>query len=462
MDQNALGLFFSISSTVPVTKTPFLIGASHRSASLTLRDRLFTEDGEVPGMLARLKQAGLTEVLWFATCDRVEVVGCAEDPTGAALQAAEVLAARAELPLDEVAGELVTLTGQAAVRHLFSVAASLDSQVVGEPYVLGQVKAAYRAAEFAGTAGQTLTALLHAAFGAAKRVRTETAIGAHPTSVAAAAVQTARELHGDLRACRVLLVGLADMGVLMVEEMRAAGIGPISVAAPNDARAEALARRLGTHAVRFAGLDAALVHADIVVSAASLGRFLLTPQLLQGALRRRRQRPIFVVDAGVPADVDPGVEDLAHAFVFDLDDLERVALTGRVKREAEAEAAWAIVDEAVTQFLKARAERHAVPAVVALRTRFESERERLLSERNDLDAAEATRLLINRLLHRPSAMLRELASAPEAAGLPERLVAERLLSRLFGLDADEGGERMTRAGDAMLTEKACPPTDPKL
>lgn len=423
--------------SVPVTASYFVIGASHRTCSGAIRDRLTTEEAEVPAMLERLRATGLTQAVWLSTCDRVEVQAVHTHPNEAALAVAGLMAERVGLSEPDLSDQLYTLTGVEAVRHVFAVACSLDSQIIGEPHILGQLKAAHRHAATAGLTGPELESVLQAAYAAAKRVRSETPIAEGATSLVAAAVQVARDLHGDLKRCSGLLMGLGDMGALVLDGLREAGLGRLTVASPVDRRAESAARRMNSHFVPWADLDSALAGADIVVTAAGLGRYILSAQALGAALKRRRRRPVFVVDAAIPADVDPDVAGLDEAFVYDLADLERVALQGRVGREAATQAAWTIVDEAVAAFARQRAERAAVPAVAALRAHFEAERRRLLAEHGGLDAAAATRLLVNRLLHGPSEALRSMAADAGGAGLAERAAAERLLLQLFRLAEED-------------------------
>lgn len=413
-----------------------VIGASHRTCSGSLRDRLATEEAEVPDVLAQVKAAGFEQALWLSTCDRVEVHAVHPHPMEAAMAAAGVMAERLGMTAEDFADQLYTYVGDVAVRHIFAVACSLDSQIVGEPAILGQVKAAHRQAVAAGMTGPELEAVLQAAYAAAKRVRSETPIAEGATSIVAAAVQVARDLHGDLGARSGLLLGLGDMGAMVLDGLREAGLGRLIVAAPVDRRAEAAARRQGGHFVPWAEMDSALASADIVVTAAGLGRYILSAPTVKATLKRRRYRPMFLVDAAVPADVDPAVSALDGAFTYDLADLERVALEGRAGRDAAVRAAWAIVDQAVANFARERAERAAVPAVAALRAHFEQERRRVLAEHGGLDAGAATRLLINRLLHRPSEALRGMAADADGSALPEHAAAERLLFRLFRLDED--------------------------
>ncbi|HEY0837541.1 MAG TPA: glutamyl-tRNA reductase [Azospirillum sp.] len=434
-----------------MTTSYLVIGASHRTCSGSLRDRLQTEEAEVPGVLERLKGLGFEQAVWLSTCDRVEVAAVHPRPLEAALDVARLLAERAGIRAEEFGDQLFTLTGEAAVRHLFAVACSLDSQIVGEPHVLGQLKGAHRAATAAGLTGPELEALFQAAYAAAKRVRSETPIAEGATSLAAAAVQVARDVHGDLKRCGALLLGLGDMGALVLDGLREAGLGRVTVASPVDRRAEAAARRMQGHFTPWADLDSALDSADIVVTATGLGRYILSAGPVVAALKRRRYRPVFVVDAAIPADVDPAVGKLDDVYVYDLADLERVALQGRVGRQGALQAAWTIVDEVVAGFARERAERAAVPAVAALRAHFEQERRRLLAEHGGLDAGAATRLLINRLLHRPSEVLRAMAAESCGGSLPQHAAAERLLYRLFRLD--EGAEAKADTTAQTTTEE---------
>jgi glutamyl-tRNA reductase len=431
------------------TASYLVIGASHRTCSGVIRDRLATDDAEVPGVLERLRAVGVTQAVWLSTCDRVEVQAVHPRPNEAALAIAAVMAERVGMATADFSDQLYTRSGPEAIRHLFAVACSLDSQIIGEPHILGQLKAAHRGAATLGLTGPELEAALQAAYAAAKRVRSETPIAEGATSLAAAAIQVARDLHGDLKRCSALLVGLGDMGTLVLDGLREAGLPHLTITAPVDRRAEAAARRLSGHFAPWADLDSALAGADIVVTATGLGRYILSTAMMETALKRRRRRPIFVVDAAIPSDVDPAVAGMDGAFVYDLADLERVALQGRVGREAATQAAWSIVDEAVAAFARDRAERAAVPAVAALRAHFERERRRLLADHSGLDAGSATRLLVNRLLHHPSEALRELAADQDGVGLAERAAAERLLFRLFRLDGTAAEERAAdeRPGD---------------
>jgi glutamyl-tRNA reductase len=417
-----------------------VVGASHRSAPAALRDRLFVADADAPAFLRKLAAEGVAEALVLSTCDRVEVHAIHDDPSAAASAIVAALAARIALDPVSLAPQLYQHVGTEALRHVFDVAAALDSQIVGEPQVLGQLKSAHRLAAAAGALGPALEIVLQAAYGAAKRVRSETAIGERPVSMAAAACQLARDIHGDLSGATALLLGDGEMGELIAGQLHAAGLRRLLVAAPVDARAAAVAERLECHVVPWDELGARLADAEIVVAGLGGRRYVISAELMGDALKRRRHRPVFLVDAAAPGDIDPAVDALDEAFRYDLDALERVALDGRDRRGQAAAEAAAIVEAAVTAFVRSRTERAAAPTIAALRAHFERVRREVLETGGAEPAEELTRRLVNRLLHDPSEALRDVAANAGAAGADQaadRERAERLVRRLFRLDADD-------------------------
>ena len=409
-------------------------GINRRTGPVEMRERLYVEDEAVPALLDRLCAAGLAEAMVLCTCDRVEIWGVGPVPQ-VGETAFDILAETAGLDPRALLPQRFLENGEAALRHAFAVASSLDSEVIGEPQVLGQVKAAHRLARDAGRVGPLLEPILQAAYQAAKRVRNETAIGQRPVSLAAAACQLARDVQGDLSRCRALLIGAGDMGEFLMQQLLASGLAGAVVVARTARRSEALARRLGCHYALLEELPDRLADADIVVACQGEGRYMLSADMVEGALRRRRRRPVFLVDLAVPGDIEPAVNRLDDAFLYDLDELEQVALQGRAGREAEAVAAWAILEAELAGFRQRQAEREAVPALVALRAGFEAARQAVLAELPPDDPARpaldrATQLLVNRLLHRPMAELRRMAvTGPGAA--EEQAAAEALLRRLF-------------------------------
>ncbi|MCH8809122.1 MAG: glutamyl-tRNA reductase [Proteobacteria bacterium] len=420
----------------------FVVGVNQRSASAMLCERLFAEEIEPSALLARLRAAGdagaVAEAMVLSTCERLEVMAVADAPAAGAQALVGLLAEETGTEADEFGAGSFRHLGAEALRHIFAVTASLDSQTVGEPQILGQVKESHRRAVEAGTAGPALDAVLQAAYGAAKRVRSETSLAEHPVSIAASALLVARDVHGALERRGVLLAGLGEMGEFMAAELIDAGVGDLVVMHASLGRAEAVAHRLGCHFRPWSELDDALAGADIVVAATGTGRYTITGPLAEAALKRRRREPIFFIDTAIPGDVDPAVARLDGAFVYDLEDLERVALEGKANREAETEAAWRILDEELAEFLRRRAERVAVPSVAALRRHFESARAAVLAE-GGTGAEEATRRLINRLLHDPSEVLRAAAAGDRD---PQgRAALEAALRRVFRIDAEKEDDK---------------------
>ncbi|HZB92983.1 MAG TPA: glutamyl-tRNA reductase [Stellaceae bacterium] len=407
-----------------------VIGISHRTAPRELRDCFAAVEAELWAALEDLRGEGLGEAALIATCDRVELITTAADGTRAA-EAFVALLARRGAAAESARRALYRHEGEAALRHLFAVAGALDSLVIGEPQVLGQVKDAHRLASELGLAGAELEVVFAAAYAAARRIRRETRIAERPVSIAAAALQLARDIHGELSRCSALLLGPGEMGELMAEQFQRAGLGRFVVCGPT-ARAERAARRLRCNLAPLDALDAALAAADIVISALGNGAVVLTAARVAAALRLRPRRPIFVIDAAIPADAEPAVNDLDGAFLYDLGDLERAALAGRATRSAASAEAWRIVEAELQGFARRRAERRGVPAVIALRAHVEGLRRQALAEAGG-DAEAATRLLASRLLHDPSEVLREVMGAmPDEAE-----TMESLLRRLFRLGSGE-------------------------
>lgn len=401
---------------------------------------MFLDEAKLPHFANQLAEKGVAQAIVLSTCDRVEVQAASAAPERDGAAVRSLLAAASGQPENAVDDQIYHLVGDAAVRHIFAVAASLDSQTIGEPQVLGQVKDGHRYAQANGMIGEELDSLLQAAYSAAKRVRTETEIGHRPVSIASASGRIARDVQGDLSSANVLLVGLADMGDIIVEQLRAAGAVQLAMSGPSR-RTESTARRMGYKFVPFDALEAGLKEAEIIVAAAGTGQTLISAEAMERALVQRRRRPVLVIDAGIPSDVDPSVGDLEGAFLFTLEDLERVAMEGRSTRGVAAQEAWKIIDEEVVSWGRNLAGRDAAPAIIALRSQFEAVREELLASDPGATAEEATRMLVNRLLHQPSSAMRQLAESDDASGGIDFLSAEQLLRRLFGLGGRDDGEK---------------------
>lgn len=403
-------------------------GVDLRTCPGTVRDRLFVAETGIPDLSAALREAGLDAPLMvLATCDRVEVYALAgrdRDVRGAVTAA---LAATSGLPAGEVGRMAHGHAGLDAVRHLFRITAALESDVIGESQILGQVRSAHRVASGLDMMDENLERVLDAAYAAARRIRTETGIARGAVSLAASALRIAQRIHGDLAGCRVAVIGAGELSRLLVERFRDAGVLGIVACDRTPARVEAFARETGAHVTDFGQWTELLSEAEIVMTANGDGRQVITRETVRRALRRRRFRPVFVLDLAVPCDVEASAHEIEGLYVYDLDDLERLALEGQAGRHALVSDAETILDEEIVRFLGEFRARDAVPLIRDVRDAFEAERRQLLRDRPGLDAAEATRLLTNRLLHRPSRALREIARGEGLNNRTESLVRTLLV-----------------------------------
>jgi len=414
-----------------------VIGVNHRTCPDSLRERLYVDDSEVAAVIGTLRIRGVREAMVLSTCDRVEVTAVFQDGPMAPLTVATALGAPVGLRGEELVPYVYRYDGGDAVRHLFRVASALDSQVVGEPQVLGQVKAAQRLSQDLGAWGPALDHVLQAAYAVAKRVRNETRIGEGAVSLAAAAVHRVQDLHGDLSERSGLVIGGDELGLMIARQLRAAGLHDLTVLDRFRRRAAVTAAELEAHHGPLDDLAGALDHADVVITGLGAGRYLITAEAMEAVLRRRRRRPVFLLDMAVPADVEPAVHRLDEAYVYDTGDLERVTREGRAGREAEAARAGALVEEAVAAFDQHLAVRDAGPDIARLRRHLETQiRAGIGAAIGDGPEADAVaRRVAGQFLHVPSETLRRRAAAGRLDDETRALVAE-----LFGLDTAGGPE----------------------
>jgi glutamyl-tRNA reductase len=389
----------------------YILGINHQSAPLDVRERVAVPADKQADALAELvAQPGVAEAVLVSTCNRTEVYCRAESeaPVRGWLQAT---GAKAGVELGQ---HLYCHAEDVAVRHAFRVAAGLDSMVVGEPQILGQVKQSLRAAEAAGTTGPALQALFQKTFSVAKQVRAETALGEHSVSMAAAALKLAQGVFGDLSKTRLLLIGVGEMVELAATYFAAQRPASIVVANRTLARGEDFAQRFGAHAITLAEMPARLAEFDIVVTATAASVAIIGKGTVESALKARRRRPIFIVDFAVPRDVEPEVAELEDVFLYTVDDLGKIVRHGAESRRAAVADAERIVEREVEQFRSREHSRGAAPAIVALRRRADQYREaelakaraRLVKGEDPQAVIDAlARGLANKFLHHPSSAL---------------------------------------------------------
>jgi len=390
-------------SSVPPAQY-LVVGASHRSSVLSLRGRLLVEEAALPRFLGELQSRGLAEVAVLSTPERIEVVAAADDPAGATETIRRALAEQAGLDPGALQGQLHAFRGDEAVRHLFAAAAGLDALVPGDPEVAAHLRGALDLARQGGTLGTALESLIEAALEAAERVAAETDLAARPASIAAAAARIARDVHGDLARAAALVIGPGDMGERLAQRLREAGLSRLVLTGRSATRLEQAARRLRCEIVPLDLLEAALVDADLVIANMGSSPPAITAAMVRAALKKRRQRPIFLVDAAIPGDIERAAGEVEEAFLYDLDDLEKVVMAAGAERERAAAAAAEIVAGAASRFIGEVGEAGEA-GIGLLGRRFESARAAVLEETND--AAAATRLLVDRLLPQVAALVRE-------------------------------------------------------
>jgi glutamyl-tRNA reductase len=367
-----------------------LVGLNHKTAPVEVRERLaFTDEACAESLRALVDGEVVREGLIVSTCNRVEILTAAAAQKGAeaAERLSHFLSSVRNIPAEAFAGHLYTHADDAAVRHVFRVASSLDSLVVGEPQVLGQVRHSYSIAVEAGTAGKVLHKLVHHALHVAKRVRSETGIAANAVSVSFTAVELGRKIFGSLKGATVLLVGAGEMAELAAQHLAGAGASRILVANRTYEKAQELAVKFGGEAVEFSTLEESLADADIVICSTGAQGHVVTREMAERARAARRNRPAFFIDISVPRNVDPAVAELPNLFVFDVDDLEAVVASNIREREKEAERAELIVESEVMQFQQALRNLDIGPAVGALRDRMQTiAREEFARQRKRLGA----------------------------------------------------------------------------
>ncbi len=413
-----------------------VLGLNHNTAPVEIREQVVFAGDEVSRAVARIATIeGIDEAVLLSTCNRTEIYVAAGDAGRQHLESWLL----EERNLDPgFRDSLFCLDGDDALRHVFRVACGLDSMVLGEPQILGQLKDAVRDADSAGTLGPQLGRLFQHTFSVAKKVRTDTEIGANPVSVASASVRLAQQFFAGFERHTALLVGAGETIELVAKHLAGKSIGRLFVANRDVDRARNLAGRFGGYALPLSELDGTLPEADILITSTASSEPIVTRQQVEAAMKLRKHRPVFAVDIAVPRDIEPSVAELGDFYLYTIDDLQAVIQEGQSSREAAAVDANRILDEEIARYLTIERAKQASPLIVALREQAESMRDGILEEARrrlgkGVDSEEvieyATAALMKKLLHTPSVRLREAAEAEN-----EQLIeASRTL---FGIDKD--------------------------
>ena len=413
-----------------------LIGVNHKTAPVEVRERLAIPESRLPEACKKLAEyPGIDEGMILSTCNRVEILTNTKNGAGADLRG--FLQNFFQIDGGELNKHLYEYNEQEAVRHLFRVAASLDSMVVGEPQILGQVKEAYATARAVGAVRAQLDQLVTRAFAVAKRVRTETAVGSSSVSIASVAVELAKKIFGNLHGKHVYLIGAGKMSELAARHLMAHGCASIFVANRTYDRAVSLAYKFKGHAIHFEDLHNTCDRADIVITSTGAPHAIFRREHGEIFLTRRKNRPMFFIDIAVPRDVDPAMNKLDGIFVYDIDDLQQAVATHVADRRKEAERAEDIVTTEVERFHARIQTLDVVPTIVSLQDHLETIRQaeidrvrgRLgpLSPDQEMAVEALTRGIVNKIMHTPISTLKTAAREPEATTVID------LVRRLFNL-----------------------------
>jgi glutamyl-tRNA reductase len=416
-----------------------LTGLNHKTAPVEIRERLAFDERSLGEAFRELRtRNGFHEALVLSTCNRVEVTVAAEEDADAEAEVTEFLCRFRGVAPELVRPHLYHFRDREAIHHLFRVAASLDSMVVGEPQILGQLKAAFALAKAHGAAGGFLETVLTRAFSVAKRVRTETEIGRSAVSVSFAAVELAREIFGSLYGRKVLLIGAGKMSELAARHLHRSGANQIFVTNRSHDRAEQMAELFRGSVVAYDQYVARLAEIDIVIASSAAPHYVLKKEDVRRALEARRNRPMFLIDIAVPRNIDPAVNELESAFLYDIDDLQKVVDSNRQGRLKHAEQAEQIIAEEVDRMMARLKAREVAPTIVRLQEQLEALRigeiERLRSRLGPLTPEQAqavdalTKAIVAKIAHAPIAELRRQAAEPGGVATID------LIRRIFRLD----------------------------
>jgi glutamyl-tRNA reductase len=422
-----------------------LAGINHRTAPVELREKLAFRNEEIPQALERIHRHGAREALILSTCNRVEVTAALDGDVSPEALAHSILDGREGISLDAIRPHLYFYESKDAIRHLFRVAASLDSMIVGEPQILGQLKQAFLQAREHGSIGTLLDTVLPRAFSVAKRIRTETEIGANAVSVSYAAVELAREIFGSLSKKQVLIVGAGKMSEGAARHLQRAGANRVAITNRTPERAAELSALLRGEVIPYASFAGRLHEMDIVITSSAAPDYVITREMVRRSIEHRKNQPMFLIDIAVPRNIEPHVNEVEHAFLYDMDDLQRLtAKNMRLRQEIAQQAENIVAEEILRLETKLRA-RDVAPTIVSLQEQLDTIRRDVLSKyRGKLgplsseqeEALEAlTRGIVNRIAHGPISEMRRQASVFRDANEPAKEEAELVsaVRRIFRL-----------------------------
>lgn len=416
-----------------------LIGISHKTAPLEIREKLAISEKRLHEALSSLKkECGFEEGLIVSTCNRVEVIAGKRQSSAAAEQVTSFLRGYHDLPVGTINPHLYVYRQRDLIRHVFRVASSLDSMVPGEAQILGQIKRAFAIAQQAGTAGAELNLLMPRAFFVAKRVRRETTIGHSSVSISSIAVELARKIFGDLEGRTVLLLGAGKMGEMAAAALLQHGASRLLVSNRTQSKAAKLTASIGGAVVAYKELENYLARADIVLVATGSDRFVVRTPAIERAIYERRNEPLFLIDISVPRNVDPAINDVANVFLYDLDDLQSVLETHLAQRQGEAERGEEIVSQEVDNYIRLLHQKDLGPLVQSLRERIEGIcLEDLRRKKGSMSPEEYERL--ERVLKRAARrvahpLIQKLKAAEENPDLIAQNI--KVLRQAFNLEGD--------------------------
>jgi glutamyl-tRNA reductase len=420
-----------------------LTGINHRTAPVQVREKFAFRAEEIPAALALLQSRGVREALILSTCNRVEIAAALPPDIAPETLLHGLLAGRDDLTPEALQPHLYVFEDAEAIRHLFRVAASLDSMIVGEPQILGQLKQAYLQARDHGLIGTVLDAVLSRAFNVAKRIRSETEIGQSAVSVSYAAVELARDIFGSLNKKRVLVLGAGKMSEGAARHLLRAGASEILITNRTPERARELADLFRGEIVPYERFPARLAEVDIVITSSAAPAYVIGPEMVRRAIESRKNQPMFLIDIAVPRNIDPEVNSIEHAFLYDIDDLQRLTERNLKARKEVAQAAEKIVSEEVSRLEARLREREVTPTIVSLQEQLEEIRRDVLdryrgklgalNEDQERAVEALTRGIVNKIAHGPISEMRRHAAAQtaEPAGGEGELVSA--VRRIFGL-----------------------------